>query len=147
MIFSGNNISPQEIGMTLGMTIQGVYKMLKNKNINTVSANNRRKYIPPLEVRRIFQDRGFVYSKQNISFQIVKGGVGKTSLSFSLAIRASHYGVKVLVIDFDQQSNLTRSFGVNAKDLPIWINIFRDNVSASEAIVNVPKILTLFRQI
>jgi len=143
MIFSGNNLSPQEMGNILGISIQGVYKILKKQKIDTLASTNRRKYIPPLGVRRLLEDRGFIYPKKNISFQIVKGGVGKTSLSFSLALRASHYGVKILVIDFDQQSNLTRSFGINARELPVWINLFRDNVKPSDAIVNVTENLDI----
>nr|WP_274383124.1 AAA family ATPase [Piscirickettsia salmonis] len=41
--------------------------------------------------------------------------MGKTSLSYSLACRAAHYGARVLVIDVDQQSNLTTSFNVNSR--------------------------------
>jgi chromosome partitioning protein len=85
----------------------------------------------------LFEERGFQYPKVNISFQIVKGGVGKTSLSFSLAVRASHYGARVLAIDIDQQGNLTRSFNVEARDRPVWLNIFRDKIPIQDVLVKV----------
>lgn len=132
------SITPIELADCLGgITVQGVYKALKVNKIQVETANNRRKYIPPNGVRNLFEERGFVYPNQNISFQIVKGGVGKTSLSFSLAVRASHYGAQVLAIDLDQQGNLTRSFNVEARDVPVWINLIRDKVSVQEAVMKV----------
>jgi chromosome partitioning protein len=132
------SVTPIELADCLGgITVQGVYKALKVHGIQTETTNNRRKYIPSEGIRKLFEERGFAYPNLNISFQIVKGGVGKTSLSFSLAVRASHYGARVLAIDLDQQGNLTRSFNVEARDLPVWINIIRDKVSAQEALVKI----------
>jgi len=133
-----NSLTPVELIDCLGgMTVQGVYKALKAHNISTETTQTRRKLVPPKGVRKLLEERGFVYPKQNISFQIVKGGVGKTSLSFALATRASHYGANVLVIDFDQQSNLTRSFNIEAREKHVWLNIIRDNANIKEAVVAV----------
>lgn len=133
-----NNLTPTELMDCLGgITVQGIYKILKVHNIPTQLTSTRRKFIPPAGIRKLFEERGFVYPKINISFQIVKGGVGKTSLSFSLSVRASHYGAKILAIDFDQQGNLTRSFNVEARELPVWLNIIRDGVSIEDTIVKL----------
>ena len=100
----GSSITPSELTGTLGgMTIQGVYKALRSLQIPTEATSTRRKLIPSRGIRKLFEERGFIYPKQNISFQIVKGGTGKTSLSYSLAVRAYQYGARVLCIDFDQQ--------------------------------------------
>lgn len=120
-----------------GITAQGVYKALKSHNIPTKITKNRRRIIPPNGIRKLFEERGFQYPKSIISFQIVKGGVGKTSLSFCLAVRASHYGAKVLAIDLDQQGNLTRSFNIEARDKPVWLNLFRDKIPVENAIVRL----------
>jgi chromosome partitioning protein len=139
-----NTLTPMELKECLGdMTVQGVYKALKSHDINTENATNRRRYVSSSGVRKLLLDRGFTYPTANISFQIVKGGVGKTSLSFLFALRASHYGAKVLVIDFDQQGNLTRSFNVESRDRPVWINIFRDHIDSSEALVNIAENIDL----
>lgn len=133
-----NSLTPVELIDCLGgMTVQGVYKALKSHNISTETTQTRRKLVPSKGVRKLLEERGFVYPKQNISFQIVKGGVGKTSLSFALSTRASHYGANVLVIDFDQQSNLTRSFNIEAREKHVWLNIIRDNVNIKDAVVTV----------
>lgn len=137
-------LTPTDLADILGgITVQAIYKTLKSHNIPTETSPTKRKLISPTGVRKILEERGFKYPNQIISFQIVKGGVGKTSLSYSLATRAAHYGAKVLAIDIDQQGNLTRSFGVDARDNPVWLNIYRDNVSVSKAIVNVSEGLDL----
>lgn len=135
-----HTLTPAELVDCLGgITVQGVYKALKAHNIQTEKSNNRRKFIPSEGVRKLFEERGFIYPKMNISFQIVKGGVGKTSLSFCLSVRAYHYGARILAIDIDQQGNLTRSFNIEARDKPVWLNLFRDKVPVKDAVVKISK--------
>ena len=140
----GSSITPSELTDTLGgMTIQGVYKALRSLQIPTETTSTRRKLVPSQGIRKLFEERGFTYPKQNISFQIVKGGTGKTSLSYSLAVRAYQYGARVLCIDFDQQGNLTRSFNVEARDRPVWLNLFRDRLDAASGVVEIADTLHL----
>lgn len=51
-----------------------------------------------------------------LSFQMLKGGVAKTTLCRFLAQYLSTKGLKVLVCDFDPQGNLTESLGVKDFD-------------------------------
>jgi chromosome partitioning protein len=128
----------------LGVTPQHVYSIIKTQNIDHyVNKKNRRKLLSPAGVRKLFEHRGYKYPNLNISFQIVKGGVGKTSLSFSLGVRAYQYGARVLVIDLDAQGNLTRSFNVDAKGKPIWINIYKDNMKVQDTLVTISENLHL----
>jgi chromosome partitioning protein len=103
----------------------------------------RKKAVDPARIRKLFEDRGFIYPRKNFSFQIVKGGTGKTSLSYSLAVRAYQYGARVLCIDLDQQANLTRSFNIQARDKHVWLNLFRDRIEAAAAIVEISDSLHL----
>ena len=131
-------LTPSDLMSVLGeITIHGVYKAIKAHKVNVISEKSRRKKIPPSEIKKLLCNKGFQYPSKNISFQIVKGGVGKTSLSYALGLRASHYGAKVLLVDLDQQGNLTRSFGAEARDFPVWLNIFRDNISVAEATIKL----------
>ena len=144
MFITDGFLTPAELAEVLGgITIHGVYKALKTHNIQSSSTSTRRKKIPPLGVRKFLMERGFKYPNINVSFQIVKGGVGKTSLSYALALRASHYGARVLVIDLDQQGNLTRSFNVELKNKPVWLNVIRDNTPINEAIITLSDTLHL----
>ncbi|HEU5366659.1 MAG TPA: ParA family protein [Hanamia sp.] len=139
-----NTITPLELADCLGgITVQGVHKALKTHDIPTQTTSNRRKIIPAQGIRKLFEERGFQYPKNIVSFQIVKGGVGKTSLSFCLALRASHYGARILAIDLDQQGNLTRSFNMEARDKPVWLNLFRDKVPIEKSIIELAENLHL----
>lgn len=131
-------LTPIEIADFLGgITVHGVYKALKAHDIEFETINPRRKKITPSGVRKLFTERGFVYPKMNISFQIVKGGVGKTSLSYALGLRSSHYGARVLLVDFDQQGNLTRSFNLPDRQIPVWLSLIRDKVPVQDAIIPI----------
>jgi len=77
------------------------------------------------------------FTPRAISFQIVKGGTGKTSLATSFAICANLYGLKVLCIDLDQQGNMSQSFGVDAESLPVMVDILAEGYTYAQAITNV----------
>src|ERR1700733_5284857 len=77
------------------------------------------------------------FQPQVFSFQIVKGGTGKTSLCLGLGVRASLYGARTLLIDLDQQGNLTKACRIKTHDKPIMIEIINQNMSVEEGIVPV----------
>lgn len=55
-----------------------------------------------------------------IAFATLKGGVGKTTLSFNIGCMLANTGHRVLMIDADPQSNLTSDFNydIYSKDMP-----------------------------
>ncbi|MCX7748217.1 MAG: AAA family ATPase [Clostridia bacterium] len=55
-------------------------------------------------------------AKKVIALANQKGGVGKTTSSLNLAYALSELGQKVLLIDFDPQSNLSMCFGIDRPD-------------------------------
>lgn len=117
----------------LGITVQGVHKRLKESKLESLKSQNR-VYFGHNTAGKIFNLK---FKKKVISFQIVKGGVGKTSLSHAFAIRASLYGARVLCIDLDQQGNLTRAFNLNADETPIMVDLLSDNIPVEDCIVNI----------
>lgn len=130
------SISARELDQLLNVTPQGLHHLIKILNIETELRKNK-KFIMPSEVRKLFLQRGYVYKKEILAFSVVKGGVGKTSLSHSFAIRASQYGAKVLVIDLDQQANLTQAFGIDLEDLPTFFEIVQNQIEIKDAIVQI----------
>jgi chromosome partitioning protein len=65
-----------------------------------------------------------------------KGGVGKTTTALNLAANLASMGYRVLAMDFDPQSNLTISFGINILSLPLSLaHVFEDKCSIEEVIV------------
>lgn len=129
-------ISARELDNLLNVTPQGMHHLIKSMNITTEIKNNK-KFISPAEVRRLLESRGYKYKNEIISFSVVKGGVGKTSLSHSFAIRASQYGAKVLVIDADQQANITQAFGIDEEDLPTLFEVIQNQTTIKDAIIPI----------
>jgi len=124
-----------EVADILGVTVQAVHKQLKQKKIPHSKMRNR-VYFEQESANIFFND--FQAPCKIVVFVLVKGGVGKTTLCREVAIRSTLMGKKVLLIEIDHQGNLTKSFGVNAQDIPILIDLLNDkNIDIKEAIVPV----------
>jgi len=90
-------------------------------------------HILPATVRKFIYAKGLRFSQQVVSFQMLKGGVAKTTSALNFGWRAAMYGARVLFIDLDQQANLTFALGVEDDSLPVWIDIVEKKVSIAQA--------------
>lgn len=63
-----------------------------------------------------------------------KGGVGKTTTSYSIALCLRKKGYRVLAVDLDSQGNLGYCMGADTENIPTSYNLFRGEVSAEDAI-------------
>ena len=122
-----------EAAIILDTSIQNVHKKLKEKNLPTEKSQNR-VYFGHSTAKQLFN---FNFDPKIFSFQLVKGGVGKTVVSYTFSVRSALLGAKVAIIELDQQANLTRSFGVNAKDKAVMIDILNDRLSIEDHLINV----------
>lgn len=113
-----------------GLSLQLANKRLKDTH-EQIFKSQQRLYFGHETAKKFFK---YKFKHKIISFQIVKGGTGKTSIAYSFALRANLYGARVLCIDLDQQGNLTQAFGVNAKDKPVMIDVLKENKKLSDAI-------------
>ena len=111
---------------------QNVYKIIKENNLISEKESNR-VFIQSETAKSIFK---FNFNPTVFSFHTVKGGVGKTTLSFNIGIRLWLYGARVCFIDLDQQANLTRSFRISNPD-KVTFNILNDNIPIKDAIMEV----------
>ncbi len=92
-------------------------------------------YVHPQDVRCFFEKKGYHYKPQVISFQMLKGGVAKTTSCLNIGLRASMYGFKVLFLDLDQQANLSFALGIDDLDIPVFINVIEKRISIKDAIL------------
>ena len=72
-------------------------------------------------------------SAHKIIFLNQKGGVGKTTTCVNLGAALAALNYKVLLIDFDSQSNLTGSVSGNSKK-PTSYDVISGKVSALHAV-------------
>jgi chromosome partitioning protein len=126
-------LSTTDLAKYLDISLQALHKKLKTKNIVPLKSSSKT-YLRFQESRKLIN---FPFQSQIISFQIVKGGTGKTTIAHSIAIRANLYGARVLCIDLDQQGNLTQSFKINANHAPVMVDLIQNKIPFSEAIVPV----------
>lgn len=117
----------------LNISLQALHKQLKTKNL-AFTKNQNRVYFEHETAQHIFKLK---FKPTCWSWLNLKGGVGKTQLSFSTAIRLSLYGARVAVIDLDQQGNFTQACGVDADEHPVLIDIMTDDLDINECMVNV----------
>jgi chromosome partitioning protein len=99
-----------ELSHVCNITVQGVSKQIKKLDLKT-EIKGSRNYLPPEEVRKLIESRGYVYEGCKILVSsIVKGGVGKSALTIMLSEKLSQLGCRVLIIDIDQQANTSQHF-------------------------------------
>lgn len=97
-------------------------------------------YVMPEGVRSYLQKKGFRYQSQVISFQMLKGGVAKTTSCLNIGLRAAMYGFRVLFVDLDQQANLSFALGVDDLDVPVFINVLEKKISIKKAIIPISNV-------
>lgn len=128
-------ILASEAADILGVTVQAVHKQLKTKKLQHSKLQNR-VYFEHDTAIQLFS--AFKEPCKIIVFVLVKGGVGKSTLCREFAIRSTLMGKKVLILELDHQGNLTKSFGINANDYPILIDLLEDSsIPVEDAIVPV----------
>jgi chromosome partitioning protein len=94
-------------------------------------------YILPEVVRKFIYAKGLRIPSQVISFQMLKGGVAKTTSALNFGLRSAMYGAKVLFIDMDQQANLTFALGQESEEQPVWLDIVERKVTIQQALVAI----------
>lgn len=69
-----------------------------------------------------------------ITFATIKGGIGKTTLSFNYGEYLAHSGKRVLMMDLDQQSSLSRTYDITEQDGTVEeiFNVYKDNSDRDE---------------
>jgi chromosome partitioning protein len=122
-----------EAAEILDTSIQNVHKKLKQMNLKTNKAQNRI-YFGHHVSRKLFN---FSFNPKIYSFQLVKGGVGKTVISLMFSIKSALLGAKTLLIEIDQQSNLTRTFKIDASDKPVMIDIITQKIPIDETLLPI----------
>ena len=127
------NVSFADLAELLGLSVEKLIQQMRKAGLESPS----RSWVPPEMARRVLEQKGLRFAKQTVSFQMLKGGVAKTTSALNFGWRAAMYGARVLMVDLDQQANLTFALGVDAENLPVWVDIVEKKVTAREARVRI----------
>lgn len=91
----------------------------------------------PDQVKKLIEDKLSITKGKIIYLGNLKGGVGKTSLSYLLISTLISLGLKVCAIDLDVQSNLTAQYiNINSKQ-PVFFDIIEGNMDIKNVIVSI----------
>ena len=137
-----NYITQNDLATCIGITTQTLGKQLREFNISTIKYG-RTALVHHRSVRKILESRNFKYPNKVVAIQMLKGGSGKTSSTYNIAIRAHQYGYRVLLIDLDMQGNLTGTFGLDGVRRDALISYIRGQKEFSNLIIKVEEDLHL----
>lgn len=132
-------LSTQDLAQFVGVET----KVCLSEIENLFGKQQYKSLVPPAIVRRYLTHKGFSFPQQVISFQMLKGGVAKTTSSLNFGIRAAMYGASVLFIDLDQQANLSFALGVEDETLPVWLDVVEKKVKIENIRVHVDQNIDL----
>jgi len=120
-------------------TLNARVKTAFSEGLHRNSANQI--LLAPLQVKRLIEDRLTNKPGKIIYIGNLKGGVGKTTLSYLISNTTASLGLKTCVIDLDVQSNLTRQYVNINTDQPVFYDVIDNNKNIQEVILPVSEML------
>lgn len=93
--------------------------------------------LTPSQIRKLIEDKITFKSGKFIYIGNLKGGVGKTTLSFLLTNALSVMGLKTCAIDLDVQSNLTRQFSATNTENAVFFDVIDGKKKINEVILKI----------
>ena len=83
--------------------------------------------VPFAVIRAYLQDNGVDYDFRSLVHLNLRGGVGKTTSTISVATRAVQYGFKTCILDLDPQASASLSFNVITEDDdPLFYDVWQN---------------------
>lgn len=99
----------------------------------------------PNQVRELIDDK--IIKENNIGHILyignLKGGVGKTTLSYLLSTALNSIGIKTCIIDLDVQSNLTNQYLNNHDPKAVFYDLINGSHKLNELIIKVSDCLDI----
>lgn len=108
-----------------------------DQELNLISKRPLKSLVPPELVRLFLAKKNYHFKQQVFSFQMLKGGVAKTTSALNFGIRASMFGAKVLFIDLDQQANLSFALGIEDETRPVWVDIVEKKNKIEQTVITI----------
>lgn len=145
-------LTTSQVADILGMSKQGVMSIYDNdkKNLKPKKREVGKRSLQTITAGELLTYREAENKKlspkfgKTTTFQCQKGGVGKSTMSYNLAVRAAMYGIKVLAVDLDCQAHMTMALYENInKDDITWLHIIKKEARIDQAIIEISPTLHL----
>lgn len=95
------------------------------------------------QIRRLIDDRTINEAGKVIYIGNLKGGVGKTTLSYLLSDSLSTLGIKTCIIDLDVQANLTNQYINISPEQPVFFDLIDGKKNISSIILKINDTLSI----
>jgi len=130
-------LSLSVIGSMIGKSYSALQIYCTRNNIKHVSHSGHLKLY---DVRKFLNDYDLEIETGKVLVTVnQKGGVGKTTITVNTALALRNYGLKVLIIDFDQQGNVTDLLRMDTKpDFPSWYDVAINKKPLKDVILQSP---------
>ena len=109
--------------------------LFENDDLERTSGNHI--LLKPEQTKKIIQNELIYTPGKIIYIGNLKGGVGKTTISYLLADSLSSLGLKVCAIDLDVQANLTSQFVNIQAEQPVFVDVISEELKIEDVILNV----------
>ncbi len=120
-------------------TLNARVKSTFSGNLHRNSANQI--LLNPLQVRTLLKDRITNERGKIIYIGNLKGGVGKTTISYLISNTTASLGLKTCIIDLDVQSNLTRQYIDIDVDQPVFYDVIDNKKEIQKVILPISEML------
>lgn len=95
------------------------------------------------QIRRLIDDRAIHEAGKVIYIGNLKGGVGKTTLSYLLSDSLSTLGIRTCIIDLDVQANLTNQYINISPEQPVFFDLIDGKKQISDIILKINDTLSI----
>lgn len=123
---------------TLNARLNNIYD---KKDLHRTAGNQI--LLTPDQCKKLIDDKLKPIKGKVIYIGNLKGGVGKTTLSFLLADTLSSIGIKTCAIDLDVQANLTNQFTTVSPEKSVFYDIINESSNIEDSIITVRSHLDL----
>lgn len=124
--------------------ITGIKRHTLNARVNNLfekkdleRTNGNQILLSPSQIKKIIADEIISEKGKIIYIGNLKGGVGKTTISYLLSDTLSEIGLKVCCIDLDVQANLTNLFFDCNSEIPVFYDLIDGNAKISNLAIQV----------
>lgn len=137
------NLKFSQVSLLTGIKKHTINARAKNvfDNKELARSNGNQILLKPLQAKKLIEDKLLNINGKVIYIGNLKGGVGKTTLSYLLTNTLSSLGLKTCVIDLDVQANLTRQYiDINVKQA-VFYDVIDNKMSIKDVIVPISDML------